>query len=157
MSNFKDSGHLFRLASIFAAGFILLILARGFLIPHSFGQYGHFRGDVIPEIKAQPIAYAGHETCEGCHTDVLDIKKNGKHVRVRCEACHGPLAKHADDPGSVKPEKLDAAVLCVRCHEANSAKPNKFPQVASKEHSNGLSCDTCHQPHSPVIEVKGKK
>ena len=36
------------------------------------------------------------------------------------------LAKHADDPASVKPEKLDAAVLCVRCHEANAAKPKTF-------------------------------
>jgi len=157
MNDFKDSGHLFRLASVFAVGFLLLVLARSFLLPHSFGQYGHFRGDALQEIAAQPASYAGHETCESCHTEVLDVKKNGKHARVHCESCHGPQAKHADDPTSVQPEKLDAAVLCVRCHEANSAKPKWFPQVVSQEHSSGVSCDTCHKPHSPAIELGGKK
>jgi hypothetical protein len=76
---------------------------------------------------------------------------------VNCEACHGPLAKHADDPSSVKPAKLDTAVLCARCHEANAAKPKSFPQVASADHSTGLPCDTCHQPHSPVIGAGGAK
>jgi hypothetical protein len=52
---------------------------------------------------------------------------------------------------------FDAAVLCVRCHEANSAKPKTFPQVASAEHSAGLPCDTCHQPHSPAITAEGQK
>jgi len=28
MNKFKDSGHLFRLASVFAAGFLLLVVAR---------------------------------------------------------------------------------------------------------------------------------
>jgi transcription elongation factor Elf1 len=157
MNKFKDSGHLFRLAAVFAAGFILLVVARGFLLPRSFGQYGHFRGDAMHEIAAQQVNYAGHETCEDCHSEVLDVKKNGKHVNVRCESCHGPQARHAEDPGSVKPEKLDAAVLCVRCHEANSAKPRWFRQVVSEEHSSGLSCDMCHQPHSPAIDSDDKK
>jgi hypothetical protein len=41
--------------------------------------------------------------------------------------------------------------LCARCHEANSAKPKSFPQVATAEHSAGLACQTCHKPHSPKI------
>jgi protein-arginine kinase activator protein McsA len=53
----------------------------------------------------------------------------------------------------VQPAKLDTAVLCVRCHEANIAKPKGFPQVASADHSNGMPCDTCHQPHSPAIDT----
>jgi protein-arginine kinase activator protein McsA len=44
-------------------------------------------------------------------------------------------------------------MLCVRCHEANIAKPKGFPQVVSAEHSTGVSCDTCHQPHSPAINA----
>jgi uncharacterized CHY-type Zn-finger protein len=161
MKPFHDSGHLFRLGSVFLAGILVFVVLRGFLVPRSFGQYGHFRGDAIQEIAAKPVVYAGHEACETCHADVLDVKAKGKHVRVACESCHGPLATHADDPGSVQPEKLDTAVLCVRCHEANSAKPKWFPQVNSAEHSNGLPCDTCHQPHGPVIESEkdsaGKK
>jgi len=54
----------------------------------------------------------------------------------------------------VKPAKLDTAVVCARCHEANSAKPKSFPQVATADHSAGLACDTCHQPHRPKIEDK---
>jgi hypothetical protein len=88
---------------------------------------------------------------------VLDKKKDGKHAHVNCEACHGPLAMHADDPGSVKPNKLDTAILCARCHEANAAKPKGFPQVASAEHSTGVACDTCHHPHSPALSVSSAK
>jgi hypothetical protein len=47
-------------------------------------------------------------------------------------------------------------VLCAGCHEASSAKPKWFPQVVSDKHSGGVPCDTCHQPHSPVIEEKEK-
>jgi hypothetical protein len=152
MQAFKDSGHLFRLAAVFALGTLLFLVMRGVLVPKSFGQYGHYRGNAMAEIAARPVTFAGHETCETCHADVLDKKKDGKHAHVNCEACHGPQAKHADDPSSVQPPKLDTAVLCVRCHEANSAKPKNFPQVASADHSSGLPCDTCHQPHSPVID-----
>jgi Cytochrome c554 and c-prime len=156
MQAFKDSGHLFRLAAVFVAGTLLFLVIRGFLVPKSFGQYGHYRGDAMAEMAARPVNFAGHETCETCHADVLAKKKDGKHAHVNCEACHGPLAKHADDPASVQPPKLDAAVLCARCHEANAAKPKNFPQVDSADHSSGVPCDTCHQPHSPVISGGAK-
>ena len=157
MNVFKDAGHLFRLAAVFVAGLLIFLVIRGFLVPKSFGQFGHYRANAVTEIAARPIKFAGHESCEGCHADVLDNKKNGKHVGVNCEACHGPQAQHADDPTSVKPAKLDTAVLCARCHEANAAKPRNFPQVDTAEHSTGLPCDTCHQPHSPVIVAGGAK
>ena len=157
MNWFKDAGHLLRLASVFAIGLILFLVARGFLVPHSFGQYGHYRGDALADIASRNPHFAGHQTCETCHADVLEKKKDGRHARVNCEACHGPLANHADDPGTVQPVKLDTAVLCVRCHEANAAKPKTFPQVASAEHSAGLPCDTCHQPHSPAISAGAQK
>lgn len=156
MKKFQDAGHLFRLASVFLAGIVIFFIFRAVMVPRSFGQYGHFRGDALQEIKAQPVSFAGHDTCEACHSEVADKKAKGKHVHVNCESCHGPQAKHADDPGSVQPAKLDTAVLCVRCHEANSAKPKHFPQVVSADHSAGLPCDTCHQPHSPVIETAAK-
>jgi cytochrome c7-like protein len=151
---FKEANHLFRLAAVFAAGILIFLLVRGLLVPRSFGQYGHFRGDALAEIKTQPPHYAGHAACEACHSDVLEQKVKGKHVRVNCEACHGPLAKHAEDPGGVTPEKLDTAKLCVRCHEANSAKPKWFPQVVSADHSNGLACGECHKPHNPAIAAE---
>ena len=154
---FKDAAHLLRLAVVFAIGFLIFALLRSYLVPKSFGRYGHYRGDALAEIKAQPVHYAGHQACEACHSDVLDVKSKGKHAHVNCESCHGPLANHADDPGGVTPEKLDTARLCVRCHEANTAKPKHFPQVASAEHSAGLACNECHQPHSPAIATEGGK
>lgn len=149
---FKDIEHLIRLAALMAIGVVAFIGLRAAIVPQSFGQYGHYRGAAIAEIAARPIAHAGHAVCEGCHTDVAEQKGRGKHVVVPCEACHGALAKHADDPTSVEPPKLDTAVICARCHEADSAKPKSFPQVVTAEHSGGLACDTCHQPHKPKIE-----
>ncbi len=156
MNSFKDAGHLFRLAAVFAAGIVIFLIIRGFLVPRSFGEYGHYRADAITEIAGRSVKYAGHQACEDCHGDVVAKKKDGRHAHVNCEACHGPLAKHAGDP-SVTPAKLDTAVLCVRCHEANGAKPKAFPQVASAEHSSGLACETCHQPHSPAIVAEVTK
>lgn len=151
---FKDGEHLIRLAAVFVLGLVAFVILRAAVVPRSFGQYGHYRGTAIAEIASRPIALAGHETCETCHSDIADQKKLGKHVVVACEACHGALAAHADDPGSVQPKKLDTAMVCARCHEANSAKPTWFPQVVTADHSGGLACDTCHQPHRPKIEIE---
>lgn len=151
MSKFRESEHLYRLALAFVAGLTLFLIARSFLVPRSFGQYGHFRGDALSEIRLQPVKFGGHQSCETCHPDVAELKSKGKHVAVNCESCHGALAAHADDPGTIVPPKLDTAVLCSTCHEANSAKPKWFKQVVSADHSAGLPCATCHQPHTPDI------
>ena len=105
MSAFKDAGHLFRFAGLFVLAFIIFLVVRSYVVPKSFGQYGHYRGAAISEIAARPVKFAGHEACETCHSDVLDVKSKGKHAHVNCEACHGPLAKHAEDPSSVTPVK----------------------------------------------------
>jgi uncharacterized CHY-type Zn-finger protein len=152
MANLKDAGHLFRMAAVFAVGIVLFLVLRSIFVPKTFGQYGHYRAAAIAEVAARPVMFAGHQACESCHTDVLDVKSKGVHAHVACESCHGPLAKHADDPTSLQPPKIDVAVLCVRCHEANIAKPKTFPQVVSADHSGGVVCDTCHKPHSPKID-----
>ena len=151
MRRLKDTEHLLRVALIFAIGCIAFLAVRAAIVPKSFGQYGHFRGAAIDEIAAKPIAFAGREACEACHQDEANLKKTGKHRNVGCEACHGPLARHADDPAALVPVKPDTAVLCVRCHEANSAKPKTFPQIVSQDHNSGVPCGACHQPHKPGI------
>lgn len=157
MSKFKDYSHLLRVAAVFILGMLAFVALRAAVIPKSFGQYGPFRGAALNIISSRPIAYAGHETCEACHSDVQEIKAKGVHARVNCESCHGPLAKHTEDPGSIKPVLPEVAVLCVRCHSQNSAKPTGFPQVDAKEHSQGQPCNTCHHPHSPGFEGRGKR
>jgi uncharacterized CHY-type Zn-finger protein len=154
MSALKDAGHLFRFAGLFVLAFLAFLVIRHFVVPKSFGQYGHYRAAAIGEIAAHPIKFAGHQACEDCHTDIQDIKRVGKHAHVNCEACHGALADHAADPASVTPVKPDTAVLCVRCHATSAAKPAGFPQ--STPHSDA-PCQTCHNPHSPAIDAGGAK
>ncbi len=146
----RSTEHLIRVAVILALGVAAFLLIRRIVIPADFGKYGHFRPAALYDIRAHRIKFAGHSTCEACHSDVAEMKSKGKHTGVACEACHGPLANHAEDPGTVVPKLPDPAVLCVRCHEANSSKPKSFPQVVSAEHAGGLTCTTCHQPHDPL-------
>ena len=152
MKLFKDVAHLFRFAALFVIAFLLFWAIRGHVVPPTFGQYGHYRGAAIGEIGSRPVKYAGHDACEACHTDVAGMKNAGKHTHVNCEACHGPQSGHAADPGNLTPAKLDTATLCVRCHAASAARPKAFPQVVADEHSSGVSCETCHKPHSPGMD-----
>lgn len=152
MSFMKDAGHLLRFAFLFVIAFVVFLFLRHLVVPKSFGQYGHYRGAAIAEIAARPVHFAGHDTCETCHADVATAKSGGKHLTVNCEACHGALANHANDPASVQPAKLDTATLCIRCHAASAARPKTFPQI-TEDHSGGLPCETCHKPHSPAIQT----
>lgn len=147
----RSTEHLIRVAILLVVGIVAFLLIRRVVVPPDFGKYGHFRPGAMDDIRARPIKFAGREACETCHSEQAAVKAKGKHAGVGCEACHGPLARHAEDPASVVPKLPDTAVLCVRCHEANSAKPKWFPQVVTAEHSAGLPCNTCHKPHSPKI------
>ncbi len=147
----KNTEHLLRVALLLALGIVAFLVVRRLVIPAKFGKYGHFRPAVLDEVRAHPVKFAGRQACEACHADQVEVKSKGKHANVGCEACHGALARHAEDPGSVVPKLPDTAVLCARCHEANQAKPKAFPQVITAEHSNGLACNTCHKPHDPKI------
>ena len=150
-NRFKNAEHLIRIALVFIAGVVIFLVFRGLIVPKSFGQYGHYRGAALNEIAARPPLFAGRQACETCHQEIVDLKKTGKHSIVGCEACHGPLGKHAEDPAANVPVLPDTKVLCVKCHEANSAKPAHFPQVISKEHAGDLACNSCHKPHTPKI------
>lgn len=157
MAKLKDVEHLLRLAAVFVVGILIFLFARAQFVPKSFGQYGHYRGNALKEIASREPKFAGHQACEDCHTDVVDLKKTGKHAGVNCEACHGPLGNHAADPAAVVPQLPDTGVLCAKCHEANLAKPASFPQVDTKDHSGGQKCGICHVPHNPLQAPTEKK
>ena len=146
----KDYEHLLRVAGVFAIALVGFFGIRAFLIPKSFGQYGHYRAEAINEIAALPTVHAGHQFCEVCHVDIHEAKTKGKHTGVACEACHGPQGKHADDPGSVVPQKPDPAKLCAQCHESSASKPASFPQISTADHFAGTVCNSCHPPHDPL-------
>jgi cytochrome c553 len=147
----RDSGHLIRPAVVLLAGLGLFMVIRGAVVPKGFGQYGHFRPGALAAIRQHPVAYAGQAACVLCHDEEGKVRASGKHAHVACETCHGPLAKHADDPGANVPKLPTVATLCVRCHERDTAKPKTFPQVVSIEHSSGMACNECHKPHNPKL------
>jgi len=147
----RESEHLVRLALVAAILVVAFLVIRKAVVPAGFGRYGHYRAPSLDDVRARPISFAGHEACEACHDEQAKVKSQGKHAQVSCEACHGPLAAHAGDPFTNQAVKPDPATLCVRCHEADSAKPKSFPQVASSDHAGGVSCGACHNPHRPAM------
>ena len=108
------------------------------------------------------VAAVGSKSCLGCHlkykkvwpelphSKALQPDKVGK--EYGCEACHGPGAKHvkADRASIIRfrtlsKEKQDD--ICLKCHVS------KFTAEQWKNSSHGklgLSCNRCHDMHSPA-------
>jgi len=147
----RDWAHLLRPALVLVAGMAVFLVVRAAVVPQGFGKYGHYRPGALELVRQRPIGYAGQDTCVMCHDDEAKARAAGKHAGVHCEACHGPLAQHAEDPSAHVPQLPDVANLCRRCHEKDAAKPAGFPQVVTAEHSGGALCNTCHQPHNPHL------
>jgi hypothetical protein len=123
------------------------LVARYFLTPPSFRQYGWYRGDALAELATRDRVYAGKKACEECHSDECQKLVKGSHKTLSCEGCHGAGQAHADNP-DVKLEVLNYS-HCVRCHEANPSRPKWHKQIVSKTHYTGSKCTECHVPHSP--------
>lgn len=148
----KDYDHLLRLALLFVLGLVVFLIFRVVMVPAGFGDLGHFRPGALDDNRARPVSFAGAVACLDCHPDVAEEKSGGAHAGVRCEACHWALGAHAADPTEHAAEKPDALALCVKCHTANVAKPEGFPQVNPEEHRMGMSCTDCHGPHRPNMD-----
>jgi len=138
------------MALLFAAGLVVFLAVRALLVPQGFGRYGHYRPGAAEENRARPLHHAGEAACADCHGDVAEAKAPGPHAGVHCEACHGPLKVHADDPEAVKPALPSVPALCLRCHREDGAKPKGFPAVDGS-HGGGEPCLGCHKPHDPRI------
>jgi hypothetical protein len=135
------------------------LVARSFLTPQSFGEYGWYRGSALGEIASRPPVYAGKKACDECHSEILEKLAKDSHKTLSCEACHGVSRAHADNPNippgresedekSIKPEKLGGS-HCLRCHEANPSRPTWFKQIEVKKHYSG-KCTECHLAHQPT-------
>jgi hypothetical protein len=148
---FRDKEHLVRMAALFAVGLGVFLVVRALMVPAGFGKYGHYREGALQDNRSVPIHYAGRKACEECHADVVEARRGSKHATVGCESCHGPLAAHAEDPGTLTPQLPDKRSICLVCHRADAAKPAGFPQVDPKEHAGDSTCDECHNAHHPEI------
>jgi hypothetical protein len=145
----RDREHLFRMAGLFLVGIVVFVIVRTLLIPEGFGVYGHYRAGALEDNKKVKLVHAGRAACADCHSDQPEALKASRHATVGCEACHGPLAAHAEDPSKLTPKRPDPKTLCLVCHMANVAKPAGFKQILLQDHPEGV-CNECHDPHSPA-------
>ena len=148
----KHYEHVIRVGAVFAFGFLVFVIVRQILVPPDFGLYGFYRAGALDDVRARPVSFAGHETCAVCHSDVVDSQKDSRHAKVNCEACHGPLAKHAGGEFDPKPKTLNPRTLCLTCHVKMDGKYAGFPQIDPEEHFGDVACTSCHQPHHPGLK-----
>ena len=151
-SGFRDIEHLFRPVILAVLAVLAFLGIRAALVPDDFGVYGHYRAGALEDNRARQPVFAGRELCVECHDDIADLRIGSAHEEVGCEACHGALGSHADDPIEVVPLRPEPATLCLRCHGYSSYRPAEFPQVVVADHAMDEPCDSCHDPHVPGIE-----
>ncbi len=153
----EHARHVFRVLFVLLLGLVAVVLGRSLLVPPSYGQYGPYRFDNVAEQAAvRRPQHAGAAACADCHEEKAKPHAAGKHARVSCEICHGPLARHVVDGDVVAKPAVDRSfTLCARCHRRILGRPAGFPQVVLEQHVNGKVegkvCLDCHDPHSPKL------
>ena len=139
-----------RLAVVVGVIIVGALTVRFIIIPRSLvAMDQHWRAAVQREV-AKPVQFAGSTACQDCHPDVVAKKKTGFHKNLACEGCHGPSAKHMEDPGAVKPDAPRDRKFCPVCHAYDASRPTGFPQINPTTHNPLKPCIACHNPHDPV-------
>jgi DmsE family decaheme c-type cytochrome len=105
--------------------------------------------------------YIGDTACLDCHDEQRKGYVNTMHGRAEhprapaanfgCESCHGPAAKHAEEPDVpglirvfTKIPPREASETCLTCHE----RDQHAMWEGSSHDSRNLSCVTCHSVHA---------
>jgi hypothetical protein len=154
----EHAKHIIRAVLLLIAIAVVFVVVRHFLVPDSFGDYGHYRSLSIAEIAARAPAHGAVGACAECHAEEAAWVSEEEHKTVACEVCHAPLATHA----AAGEKTADMAVrrtteLCAWCHQRLAARPATFPQVVIVEHvsekggelTEGI-CLECHDAHDPL-------
>jgi len=102
----------------------------------------------LVEIASSEPVYAGKPACEECHADEYEMLSQAEHKNLSCEVCHGPGQSHVDNP-DVHEMKILTFSYCIRCHEADPARPVEHKQIDPRDHYEGDACTECHVPHQP--------
>jgi hypothetical protein len=138
-----------RLALVIAIIVAGVVTTRFVLLPRTLVDSRLNQAAAVQREMAKPVSFAGATACQECHDDVAAKKRASFHRNVNCETCHGPAARHADDPGSGKPTAARDRKLCVICHDFEPSRPTGFPQINPVAHNPLKACVTCHDPHDP--------
>jgi len=110
--------------------------------------------------------------CGDCHVKSLRAYRDSLHgklfrehprgdsERSNCEACHGPVRAHADNPGDPaliaslqrarQPDAKKRSAACLECHQ-NGAQ---FDASHNRHLKAGVACGDCHLVMRPASEQK---
>ncbi|MGD0815763.1 MAG: hypothetical protein ABSA83_19390 [Verrucomicrobiota bacterium] len=144
---FKMPPQIIRLVLLTIGIVCVYFTARFFLVPPSFGQYGHYRANALQDIASRQPFWAGKASCLECHPDHAQKLAKGEHKTLSCETCHGPGRAHVANPAEKLP-KLNIS-MCVRCHQISPSRPKWLHQINIHNHYTGSVCTECHVPHQP--------
>ena len=109
--------------------------------------------------QAPADAYAGEQTCLGCHDDRaykgtlhgVTFKERTPAANHGCESCHGPARAHAEsgDPDLIRSFReltpAETSASCMTCH--NRASHALWD--GSQHDQRNITCTTCHSVHAP--------
>lgn len=139
-----------RILLLFFAFIGLFLIVRHFLIPESFGQYGHYRGDSLIENAEKDKIFADAQDCHACHSDILEKLENEMHAGLSCLICHGPGRTHVEDPQLGNIAKESGREFCGKCHDIHPARRGDvvFQVDISTHHTEKTDCIECHNPHA---------
>ena len=130
-----------RLALAFAIFISLFLVLRHFLVPKTFGVYGHYRAASLIDNAQLEIHYSGQQACFVCHQDIEDKKAQDVHSDIHCETCHGPGEKHVVNSKVEKILKPTGREFCGSCHALNAAKlKSAIFQIDLKKQNIGKNC-----------------
>lgn len=147
----KEVRHLARAGILLALIVAGVFVARQVTKPDSFGQYGNYRGANVAEWASEELVFGNTAQCAACHSSNLSQWSQSKHASVSCENCHGPGVAHIEKAALMLVDRSSS--LCLVCHETLLSRPRDFPQVNGAQHSAGLLCIACHNPHNPTIST----
>lgn len=152
--------HIVRLLVLVAVVATVAFSAKHFLIPDSFYQYGHYRGNAVAEIASKIPKLQGSASCRSCHKEIYAEWTAGIHRRATrnnatmgvvykygpgCEVCHtGPAGNHpSKDP---MPLSIEDRVTTIT-HLDRKVHPSNVPGrvlMLSPQDMRGL-CLNCHE------------
>ncbi|UCG28195.1 MAG: hypothetical protein JSV24_02215, partial [Bacteroidales bacterium] len=134
--------------SFFLVIFIaIFLLTRHLLTPDTFGEFGHYRGASLQENASLELLYAGQESCNECHQEIMEMKEQDLHSDVTCESCHDSGYKHVQSPDSFRIYIPRGRKFCGICHSLNTARSTEaIFQVDLNEHNIDKDCIDCHNP-----------
>jgi hypothetical protein len=139
-----------RLALAFMVFISLFLVLRHFLVPDTFGEFGHYRGAALIDNAKSEIHYAGQQACFKCHQNIEDKKSQDVHSDIHCETCHGPGLQHVVSSKKEDILKPTGRNFCGSCHVINAARQKStVNQIDLNKHNIGKNCIECHNPHQP--------